>query len=244
MARALFKSWFVDFDPVRAKMEGRDPGLPQPLADLFPDRLVDSDIGEIPKSWGVKSLGECFDLTMGQSPPGRSYNDYGEGLPFFQGRTDFGFRYPTNRKFCTEPTRIAQPGDTLVSVRAPVGDVNMAWQECCIGRGVAALRHKSKSTSFTYYFSCAIQEKLREYEHSGTVFGAINKSQFESLTVIDPDYELVAFFDTHARYFDQRIKSNTQSGYILVTLRDVLLPKLLSGELRLKDVEALLTEVF
>ena len=139
MARALFKSWFVDFDPVRAKMEGRDPALPKHIADLFPDLFVDSELGEIPEGWEVKTLRECMNLTMGQSPPGSTYNEHGEGVPFFQGRSDFGFRYPENRKFCTAPTRIAQPGDTLVSVRAPVGDINMAWEKCCIGRGVAAL---------------------------------------------------------------------------------------------------------
>ena len=116
-ARALFKSWFVDFDPVRARMEGRDTGLPRHIADLFPDRLVDSELGEIPEGWGVKTLGESFNLIMGQSPPGSTYNEHSEGLPFFQGRTDFGFRYPKNRKFCTAPTRIAQPGDALIALR-------------------------------------------------------------------------------------------------------------------------------
>ena len=199
MARALFKSWFVDFDPVRAKMEGRDPGLPQHLADLFPDRLVDSELGEIPEGWEVKAVGECVNLTMGQSPPGSTYNEQGEGLPFFQGRSDFGFRYPENRKFCTAPTRIADPEDTLVSVRAPVGDINMAWERCCIGRGVAALRHKSGSSSFTYHLAWAMQRELQEYEHTGTVFGAVNKSQFEALRVIEPDPNIVDAFDSCAR---------------------------------------------
>ena len=149
MARALFKSWFVDFDPVSAKMEGRwgqgdsIPGLPSDVYNLFPDQLVPSEVGQIPEGWGVKTLGECFDLTMGQSPPGSTYNDQGEGLPFFQGNSDFGFRYPQKRRYCTGPTRIALPDDTLVSVRAPVGAINMAWEQCCIGRGVSALRHKS-----------------------------------------------------------------------------------------------------
>ena len=94
MARALFQSWFVDFDPVRAKMEGRDTGLPPDLATLFPDRLVDSELGLIPEGWGVRALGEVFDLTMGQSPPGNTYNDKGEGLPFFQGRTGLWLSLP------------------------------------------------------------------------------------------------------------------------------------------------------
>ena len=233
MARALFKSWFVDFDPVRAKMEGRDTGLPKHLADLFPDQLVDSELGEIPEEWEVKVLAECTDLTMGQSPPGSTYNGHGEGLPFFQGRSDFGFRYPSNRRFCTAPNRIAQPGDTLVSVRAPVGDINMAWDRCCIGRGVAALRHKSSSMSFTYYSTWMIQTALRDYEHTGTVFGAVNKSQFEALRVIEPDSSIVDALDSCARPLDARIKSNTLESLTLTALRDTLLPKLVSGEVRI-----------
>ena len=102
MGRALYKSWFVDFEPVRAKMEGRWRsgeslfGLPACLYELFPDRFVGSELGEIPEGWHVGTLGQHFDLTMGQSPPGSTYNEHGEGLPFFQGSTDFGFRYPEN----------------------------------------------------------------------------------------------------------------------------------------------------
>ena len=148
MARAIFKDWFVDFGPTRARAEGRDPYLVPELWDLFPDRLGDKDI---PTGWRVGTIGDCFRLTMGQSPPGSTYNEKGNGLPFFQGRKDFGFRYPEKRKYCTGPTRIAERDDTLVSVRAPVGDINMALEQCCAGRGVAALRHKSSSRSFTYY---------------------------------------------------------------------------------------------
>jgi len=137
IARVLFQLWFVDFDPVRAKAEGRDPGLPKPLADLFPGRLEDSDMGEMPAGWRVGSVDEEFNLTMGQSPPGETYNETGEGIPFYQGRAEFGFRFPSQRVFCTAPTRYADTGDTLVSVRAPVGDVNMAAEllhrpwSCC-----------------------------------------------------------------------------------------------------------------
>ena len=239
MARALFKSWFVDFDPVRAKMVGRWrrgqslPGLPADLYDLFPDRLVPSELGEIPERWEVKPLGECFNLTMGQSPPGSTYNEDGEGLPFFQGNADFGFRYPERRRYCTAPTRLARPDDTLVSVRAPVGAINMAWEKCCIGRGVAALRHKSGSSSFTYYASWAIQPALQEYEHTGTVFGAINKAQFEALGVIEPPVELVNCFETQVQSLDQRLRSNLSDSRTLTVQRDALLPKLVSGEVSL-----------
>ena len=230
MARALFKSWFVDFDPVRAKMEGWDTGLPPDITALFPDRLVASELGDVPEGWGVKPLGECYNLTMGQSPPGSTYNDDGDGLPFFQGSTDFRFRYPENRRFCNAPTRIAQPNDTLISVRAPVGDINMAWERCCIGRGVASLRHKSDSTSFTYYSAWAMRGNLQQYEHTGTVFGAINKKQFEGLPVIEPKSEVVGAFETCVLYLDKRIGLAVGESRALVAQRDALLPGLVSGE--------------
>ena len=234
IARAMFKSWFVDFDPVRAKVEGRDTGLPKHIVSLFPDQIVESEFGEIPKGWKIMNLVETFDLKMGQSPPGDTYNEHGEGLPFFQGRTDFGFRFPRNRKFCTAPARIALPGDTLVSVRAPVGDINMALDQSCIGRGVAALRHKSGLASFTYYSAGAIQEQLRQYEHTGTVFGAITKKQFETLSVLEPSSEIVKAFDDYVSALDLRIKNSTSNTYFLASLRDTLLPELLSGRMRVK----------
>ena len=238
MARALFKSWFVDFDPVRAKVEGRWrrgeslPGLPAEHYDLFSDRLVDSELGEIPEGWEVKALGDCFNVAMGQSPPGSTYNEEGEGLPFFQGNADFGFRYPEQSRYCTAPTRIASADDTLVSVRAPVGAINMAWEECCIGRGVAALRHNSGSASFAYYYMRVLQEEIRQYEHTGTVFGAITKRQFEALRVIDPPPDLIDCFERQVQVLDRCVRSNASDSRNLTDQRDALLPKLVSGEVR------------
>ena len=93
IARAIFKSWFVDFDPVHAKAEGREPvGMDPETAALFPDSFQDSPLGKIPTGWEVSTIGKEFNLIMGQSPPGTTYNEVGEGMPFFQGRRDFGFR--------------------------------------------------------------------------------------------------------------------------------------------------------
>ena len=176
--------------------------------------------------WLTVTFGDCVEI-----------NEHGEGLPFFQGRTDFGFRYPENRKFCTAPARIAQPEDTLVSVRAPVGDINMAWEQCCIGRGVAALRHKLGSSSFTYYAAGALQRAIQQYEHTGTVFGAINKQQFEEMPMIEPTSDVVDAFGMFALQFDRRIRSNVAESRTLAALRDTLLPKLVSGKLRVTQLE-------
>ena len=240
MARALFRSWFVDFDPVRAKMDGRWrrgeslPGLPAEHYDLFPDRLVPSELGDIPEGWDVKPLGECFDLTMGQSPPGSTYNDDGDGIPFFQGSTDFGFRYPERRRFCTSPKRVAEPDDTLVSVRSPVGDINMAWDRCCIGRGVAALRHKSGACSFTYYSTWHMRQELQQYEHTGTVFGAINKKQFAALRLVQPSSDAIQSFESYVQPLGEGIRSAISESRTLAAQRSVLLRTLMSGEVTVR----------
>ena len=234
MARAIFKDWFVDFGPTRAKMEGRAPYLAPDIWSLFPDRLDDE--GK-PEGWIETTVGTEFNLTMGQSPPGETYNESGDGLPFFQGRTDFGFRYPVRRKFCSAPTRVARPDDTLVSVRAPVGDLNMAWEECCIGRGVAAVRHKRGGRGYTQYSMQFLQPAIARFEDSGSVFGAINKVQFERLRVISPPPELMDQFEATVQGMDDRIRSNTSESETLAATRDFLLPKLMSGEVRVKEAE-------
>jgi type I restriction enzyme S subunit len=242
MARAIFKSWFVDFDPVHAKAEGRPTGLPDDIAALFPDSFEDSELGEIPKGWDPSNIGSEFYLTMGQSPPGKTYNETGNGLPFFQGRRDFGFRYPSNRVYCTAPQRLADHGDTLVSVRAPVGDINMAMERCCVGRGVAAVRHKSGSRSYTYYAMHTLSNRFAHFEAEGTVFGAINKKQFEELRWLSPAENLVGEFEKIVFALDEQIEKNTNETATLNALRDTLLPKLISGELRVPDAEKFVEE--
>jgi type I restriction enzyme S subunit len=248
MARALFKAWFVDFEPVRAKMEGRWrrgeslPGLPAHLYDLFPDRLVDSELGEIPEGWRVGTVDEEFDLTMGQSPPGDTYNEIGDGVPFYQGSSDFGFRFPTRRMYCTVPTRLAKAGDTLVSVRAPVGDINMSLEECAIGRGVAAVRHKTGSRSYSYHFMWSIKSALARFEAEGTVFGSIGKKDFHAITCVKPPRDLVLAYEACVSSLDSRIEVNERQSRTLAALRDTLLPKLIRGEIRVKDAERFLEE--
>jgi type I restriction enzyme S subunit len=182
----------------------------------------------------VGTVGEDFSLTMGQSPPGETYNEEGEGVPFFQGRADFGFRYPVNRVYCTAPTRFAKAGDTLVSVRAPVGDVNMAKEKCAIGRGVAAVRHKTGSRSYTYYAMKFLEEDFARFEAEGTVFGSINKADFQNLEIGIPTTEQIEQFEKTYYPIDQMIENNEKESRTLARLRDALLPKLMKGEVRVK----------
>jgi type I restriction enzyme S subunit len=198
---------------------------------------VEATQSALPKGWRDGTVDDEFNLTMGQSPPGESYNETDDGIPFYQGRTDFGFRYPTARVFCTAPTRFANAGDTLVSVRAPVGSVNLAAEKCSVGRGVAAVRHKSGSRSYTYYFMRSLELDFARFEAEGTVFGSINKADFHAIKRATPPSALVEAFEKLVFPIDQRIENNENESRTLAALRDALLPKLLSGELRVTDAK-------
>ena len=187
------------------------------------------------KGWKAGTVDEDFSLIMGQSPPGETYNEEKVGIPFFQGRADFGFRFPTNRVYCTAPTRFAKPGDTLVSVRAPVGDINMVAEKCAIGRGVAAIRHKTGSRSYTYYSMHMLKEEFNRFEAEGTVFGSINKADFQALKVKIPPPDKVLGFEEICYPIDQQVENNKKQSYTLASLRDALLPRLMSGEMRVRD---------
>jgi type I restriction enzyme S subunit len=179
---------------------------------------------------------------MGQSPPGDTYNEAGVGLPFYQGKTDFGFRFPGLRIYCSSPTRQAAIGATLVSVRAPVGNANMAREICAIGRGIAALKSRQGADSFVYYLVGTLQEIFESYNSEGTVFGAINSKDLASIATVLPDPEVVEAFNMQCLPIDGSIRSNTSEIEQLTSVRDTLLPKLISGEIRIPGAERMLEE--
>ncbi len=238
IARAIFKSWFVDFDPVKAKMEGKQPeGMSEEIAALFPDRLVDSELGMIPEGWEVLKFPEEFDFTMGQSPPGSSYNEYFNGVPFYQGSADFGQWYPTERIYCTAPTRFANKGDVLFSVRAPVGDMNIALSDCAIGRGLCCIRHKSGSTALTYLYLTNTKSVMEHNAGEGAVFKSLSKKQLTMLPVVSiPDVIAKSFIKIVDPIFE-KIQSLEDNARTLCSLRDTLLPRLISGKIRLNQPE-------
>jgi type I restriction enzyme S subunit len=236
IAQTIFKSWFIDFDPVKAKMAGEKPaGIDDATAALFPDSMEESELGLVPSGWEVQKFGEVNNLLMGQSPPGETYNSAGEGLPFYQGRTDFGFRFPKQRIYCTQENRVALPGETLVSVRAPVGDVNQAIEKCIIGRGVASALHKSNSGAYTFSLLKSLYPKLAYYNGEGTVFGAINRTDFNNMPIVEPPASLVESFEAICGPMNAKIRSLFLSTEALMQLRDSLLPRLISGELQIPE---------
>ena len=188
-------------------------------------------------SWKKGSLSDIAVITMGQSPKGDTFNEAGEGAVFYQGRTDFGFRFPTRRLYTTEPKRIALYGDTLISVRAPVGDLNVAYEDCCIGRGLAAVHSKDNHQSFVLYTLFALNKQLNIFNGEGTVFGSINKESLNSMGITIPPIELINEFESIAKPIDRAILNNYKEICRLQAIRDTLLPKLMCGEIDVSKVQ-------
>lgn len=203
-AQALFKNWFVDFEPFGGKM---------------------------PEGWKVGKLSDIAEITMGQSPDGKSYNENGEGTVFYQGRAEFGTRFPTRRLFTKEPKRIAKKFDTLMSVRAPVGDTNIANEDCCIGRGLAAIHSKDNHQSFVHYTVLALRSQLDIFNGEGTVFGCINRDALNNMEIVIPAKNELDKFEKIVASLDADIYNRSEENDRLKNIRDTLLPKLMNGEI-------------
>ena len=213
MAQAIFKSWFVDFEPFKDKP------------------FHETELGMIPEGWEVGSLSDIATITMGQSPCGTSYNENGEGIIFYQGRTEFGFRFPSVRLYTTAPSRFAEVGSTLMSVRAPVGDINMALLRCCIGRGVASIKSNCDCDSYIYYLMKSLKKRFDIYNGEGTVFGSVGRDTLRGMLITIPPSSVISDFEMNISKIDSRIKTNELESKRLASLRDTLLPRLMSGEL-------------
>ena len=193
-------------------------------------------IDEADESCGSGTLSDIATITMGQSPKGDTYNEDGIGTVFFQGRAEFGFRFPTQRLYTTDPKRMAQVNDVLMSVRAPVGDLNVAYEACCIGRGLGAIHSKDNHQSFVLYTMFALRDQLDVFNGEGTVFGSINRDALKSMPVSIPSREVVDKFEKIVSPMDAEIRNNYVESCHLQAIRDSLLPRLISGELDVSDI--------
>ena len=139
----------------------------------------------VPEGWSRSTLGKVAKLTMGQSPSSDTYNTENNGLPFFQGNADFGSRYPRARHWCNEPTKIANEKSILFSVRAPVGEVNIAPYKCCIGRGLAAIDGEKVHQEFLYQ---KLQYAKPQFQllSQGSTFEAVNGSDLKEFDLVLP----------------------------------------------------------
>lgn len=220
MAQALYREWFVKF---------RFPGHEKA-------RMVDSSLGKIPAGWEVIDLVDSCNIVMGQSPKSEFYNTSGDGLPFHQGVTNFGPRFPTERVFCTVKNRIAETGDILFSVRAPVGRINLADKRLIVGRGLCAIRDKKGQQWFTLH---QLKERFQQEDTmgGGTIFKAVTRKDVESIEFLNPANLAVQAFEEICHPVEAQIKILTEKNNNLRRTRDLLLPILISGKLDISDLD-------
>ena len=223
MAKQLYDYWFVQFD--FPNKEGK-PYKSSGGAMVWNDKLK----REIPQGWSNGVLSDVANITMGQSPDGSSYNEDGEGIIFYQGSTDFGLRFPDIRQYTTSPSRYANKGDILMSVRAPVGALNIANNDCCIGRGLSALSSKIGSMTHLYYLMNDFRLKFEGMNSAGTTFGSITKDELFSLPVIIPTKSVISEFEQVCEpIFDKQMIIGEEIN-ALTKQRDELLPLLMNGQ--------------
>lgn len=225
MAKTIYDYWFVQFDfPDKNGKPYKSSGGKM----VWNDELK----REIPYNWEIGELKDIANITMGQSPPGVSYNEIGQGTIFYQGCTDFGSRFPTVRQYTTEPTRFAKQGDILLSVRAPVGTMNISISDCCIGRGLAALNSKDNCTPFLLEVLRNLKQVFDRRNTDGTTFGAITKDDLFSLKVVKPSKEILTQFSNVLNPVFEKQNTIALENQQLASLRDWLLPMLMNGQVR------------
>ena len=216
-AMAIFKSWFVDFESFQDE-------------EFVYNEELDR---EVPKGWKVKGLGSFAEIIMGQSPSSKYYNEEGEGLPFIQGKGQYGKYTPQTTVYCSKLVKVAKPNDILVTVRAPVGELNLADREYIIGRGVASLRNKYWAFLFLYLLSD--NERLKSYER-GTTYDAITKEELDSFPLLLPPQHILEKFHSLVEPLFQKIILNQKQIMVLRKVRDALLPQLVFGKLRVVEI--------
>ena len=181
---------------------------------------------EIPKGWEKSILSKIANILMGQSPLSDTYNQKGNGEIFYQGRTDFSFRFPNIRIYTTEPRRMAKKDDILISVRAPVGDVNIAIKDCCIGRGIGSLSSKINCNSFLYYLLQNIQSMFNTSNDGGTVFGSIAKDELANIQILKPFDDVAKKFNVIVKGIDNKIDLKCTELRLLKKIKEILLSKM------------------
>ena len=221
----MFKSWFVDFDPVRAKMEGRDPGLPQHLADLFPDRMVDSELGEIPEGWKVKALDELIELA------------YGKALREQDRRPGIVPVYGSNGQVGWHDEKLVNGPGIIVGRKGNPGFVRWSPTDFYPIDTTFYVVPKDDNRGLYSLFHALKRQDLPSIAADSAVPG-LNRNLAYMNRQLVPPYQIIEQFDEHASaLFARNHRCLEKESRILAALRDVLLPKLISGELRVRDAD-------
>ena len=237
LAKQIYDYWFVQFD------FPNEEGKPYKSSG---GKMVWNETlkREIPAGWKNGVLSNIAYITMGQSPEGSSYNEDGIGTIFYQGSTDFGIRFPNVRMYTTKPTRFAKIGDILMSVRAPVGAMNIANSDCCIGRGLSAMNSKIGSITHLYYTMDYFRHTFENKNAVGTTFGSITKDELYNLPVVIPSKEVISAFNVKTIYIFNQQLSTSKEIQELTALRDSLLPLLMNGQVTLNSCLSLIIHLY
>jgi type I restriction enzyme S subunit len=252
MAKALFKSWFVNFDPVRAKTEGRSTGMPAEISDLFPDSFEDSELGEIPSGWQCCSFTQLVDVISGGTPK-TSVDEYWNGSVNWFSVVDAPSssdcwviqteKSITHQGLDNCSSKLLSTGTTIISARGTVGKVCLAGQDMAMNQSCYGLRSKAANGEyFCFYLTKSLVEILEARAH-GSVFSTITRDTLDGVSTISPPLEVIQSFNGIAGALLGKIKNNLEDNRILGNQRDALLPKLISGEIRIPDAERMLEEV-
>jgi type I restriction enzyme S subunit len=252
MAKALFKSWFVDFDPVRAKAEGHPTGLPDEISDLFPDSFEDSELGEIPSGWECCSFTQLVEVISGGTPK-TSIDEYWNGSVNWFSVVDAPSssdcwviqteKSITHQGLNNCSSKLLSTGTTIISARGTVGKVCLAGQDMAMNQSCYGLRSKAENGGFfCFYLTKSLVEILEARAH-GSVFSTITRDTLDGVSTISPSLEVIQSFNGIAGALLGKIKNNLEDNRILGNQRDALLPKLISGEIRIPDAEKMLEEV-
>lgn len=190
----------------------------------------------VPEGWEIVELEKIAKFTMGQSPKSEFYNEVGDGLPFHQGVGTYGERFPENKIFCSVSGRMANKGDILFSVRAPVGRLNIANCDLIIGRGLAAMRHKENKNSYFFYL---LQNQFAKEDviGNGAIFASVSKDELQKFKILTPAKHLIDKFDEIASKLDKQIENLYASNSKLTKSRNLLLSRLISGKLSVEALE-------
>ena len=224
--KLLYDYWFTQFD---FPDENGNPYRASGGAMVWNEQLK----RKIPVNWKAEMLSDVFEVTMGSSPTGDSLNDNNNGIEFYQGSTDFGSLYPTERIYTTAPIRYAKQQDVLLSVRAPVGALNIAMNNCCIGRGLAAIHHES--TAYAWCKLKALQPFFDIFNANGTTFGALTSDDLKNHYIISPDNDVLQAFIRISKPIEEKMRVISKEIRQLSTLRDWLLPMLMNGQATISD---------
>ena len=251
IAQALFKSWFVDFDPVRAKMEGRAPeGMDEATAALFPDDLEDSELGLVPKEWPPRTFRETIDMIGGGTPKTSNPDFWNGTIPWFSvvdAPTASDVFVIDTEKHITEAglkgssTKLLPTGTTIISARGTVGRLALTGCPMAMNQSCYGLRGKAGDAYFTFFSTTQLVQQLQQNAH-GSVFDTITQETFSGVYLSYPNAEVIAAFDGAVAPLMLRIRENLQQAQTLATLRDTLLPRLISGQLRLPEAQAAAAE--